>query len=62
VFKDAEVSRPDVERMIDSDQVGVQGVVNDEQVSLAGMGPGVYPPARGLFFFELMRIRLGVEG
>ena len=42
VFKDAEVSRPDIERMIGSNQVGVQGVVNDERVSLAGLSPGVY--------------------
>jgi hypothetical protein len=32
-FEDAEVSRPDFERMIDSNQVGVQGVVNDEPAS-----------------------------
>ena len=48
VFKDAEVSRPDIERMIGSNQVGVQGVVNDERVSLpAGMSPAVYPPDQG---------------
>ena len=61
VFKDAEVSRPDIERMIDSNQVGVQGAVNDEpangavpfrgsgeRVSLAGLDPGVYPPDQGV--------------
>jgi len=59
MFEDAEVSRPDIERMIDSNEVGVQGVVNDEpasrgspfrfrgsgeRVSLAGM---VYPLDQG---------------
>ena len=48
VFEDAEVSRPDIERTIESNQVGVQGVVTDERLSLpVDMGSGVYPPDRG---------------
>ena len=33
MFEDAEVSRPDIEKMIDLKEVGVQGVVNDDPAS-----------------------------
>ena len=73
--EDAEVSRPDMERMIDSNEVGVQGEVNDkpasegvafrfsgtgERASLAGMG--VYPLDQGGVGRAVPRMGPGVLG
>ena len=73
LFEDAEVSRPDIDRMIDSKEVGVQGVVDDEptsggspfrfhssgkRASLASMG--VYPLDQGGVGRAVRRMGLGV--